>query len=136
MKLGQKIFRYASLFATGAYIGLFQVSHAFALEFKLPTYKDGTVTPTDSNAGDSISAIATKVIDVLLVVSGVLAVLYLIWSGIQYITSAGNADRAKVARAGIINAIIGIVIILAAFFIVRFATSVGQTVQTTDGASN
>lgn len=73
--------------------------------------------------------IANKVVNIVLLIAGVLAILYLIWSGIQYITSAGNPERAKTARQGIINAVIGIVVIVAAYFLVRLAVGLGQTVN-------
>ena len=73
----------------------------------------------NNNIQSQIVKIAQSVLSVVLLLSGVLAVLYLVYSGVQYITSAGNPDKIKTARAGIINAIIGIVIIVAAFFIIR-----------------
>lgn len=63
-------------------------------------------------------AAASKVIEIILLIAGVLAVIYLIYSGILYITAAGNPDSAKKGQQGIINAIIGIVIIVAAYFII------------------
>ncbi|MCC2631724.1 MAG: Type secretion system pilin, partial [Patescibacteria group bacterium] len=73
-------------------------------------------------------------INILLVLAGVLAVLFLIYSGFLYITAGGSADKAKAARGGIINAVIGIIIIMASFFIVRFAVGIGNSAQNADGA--
>jgi len=56
-------------------------------------------------------------------VAGILAFIYLIYSGILYLTSAGNADSAKKGQQGILNAIIGIVIIIAAWAIVSAVTN-------------
>lgn len=70
---------------------------------------------------------ANTILSVITLVAGVLAVFYLIWSGIQYITSTGNPEKAKSARQGIINAVIGIIIIVAAYFIIRLAISGGNT---------
>ena len=102
----------------------------------------GLSAPTNQNLGSttsdfntSFAAIATTAVNIVLLVSGVLAVLFLIWSGVQYITSAGSAEKAKTARAGIINAVIGIVVIVAAFFIVRFAVSAGNTVSNSAGTN-
>ncbi|PIX30025.1 hypothetical protein COZ63_01930, partial [Candidatus Berkelbacteria bacterium CG_4_8_14_3_um_filter_42_13] len=52
-------------------------------------------------------------------------VIYLIYSGIIYITAAGNPDAAKKGQQGVINAIIGIVIIIAVYFIIRVAMGLG-----------
>jgi hypothetical protein len=76
-----------------------------------------------------VTNIVPKVINIILFISGTLAVFYLMFSGFQYITSAGNPDKIKNSRQGIINAIIGIVIIMSAYFLIRFATSIGNTVN-------
>ncbi len=47
-----------------------------------------------------------------------IAVIILIIGGIQYMTAGGDAEKAGSARKLIVNAIIGIVIILAAAFII------------------
>jgi hypothetical protein len=60
------------------------------------------------------------------VIAGSLAVLYLIWAGIQYIQAGGDASKAKAARTSIINAIIGIVIVIAAFALVRIGVIIGR----------
>jgi threonine/homoserine/homoserine lactone efflux protein len=65
----------------------------------------------------SLTELANSVVDLLLLVAGIIAVIYLIYSGFLYITAAGNADNAKKGQQGIINAIIGIVIIALAWVI-------------------
>ncbi len=74
----------------------------------------------------SIKTLAGSVITIMLFIAGFVAVAYLVYNGIQYITSAGNADKVKAARAGIINAVIGIAVISAAYFIVNFAIGIGK----------
>jgi threonine/homoserine/homoserine lactone efflux protein len=61
-------------------------------------------------------------------IGGALAVIYLIWAGIQYIQAGGDASKAKAARASIINAIIGIVVILSTYTIIRFAGSIANNI--------
>ena len=46
-----------------------------------------------------------------------IAVIFLIIGGIKYMTSSGDAEKAGSAKGMIINAIIGIIIIMAAAFI-------------------
>lgn len=94
-------------------------------KFKLPFIE------ANINSGNlSFSQFFTSIINIVLVIAGFLAVIYLIYSGIRYITSAGNADVAKAARQGIINAVIGIAVIVASFVIVRLVA------QVTGGAVN
>lgn len=76
------------------------------------------LTPITGGTTSSIGGLFTKVTDWILIIAGALAVVYLLYSGILYITSAGNAEQAKKAQQGILNAIIGIIVILLAYFIV------------------
>lgn len=82
-----------------------------------------------SGASGTWQGVVSSVIDIILMVAGALAVIYLIYSGILYITAAGNPDAAKKGQQGIINAIIGIVIIVAAYFIIRVAIGLSTQVQ-------
>ncbi|OGE84459.1 MAG: hypothetical protein A2846_00960 [Candidatus Doudnabacteria bacterium RIFCSPHIGHO2_01_FULL_49_9] len=59
------------------------------------------------------------VIDILLGIVGLVAVLFLIIGGFRYVTSAGNEETAEAGKKTVINAIIGIVIVILAFVIVR-----------------
>jgi len=68
--------------------------------------------------------------------AGTLAIGYLIWSGIQYITAGGSPDKTKAARAGIVNAVIGIIIITAAYAIVRLGVTIGAAIQSAIGTSH
>lgn len=55
----------------------------------------------------------------LLVGAALLALLFLIWGGIEWITSAGNKEKLQAAQKKIIYASIGLVISLSAFFIIN-----------------
>lgn len=102
-----------------------------AADLSLPTPENQNLE--GSGTGEEIlSDIAQRVINIIFLLAGILAVIYLLWSGVQYITAGGNADRVKAARQGIINAVIGIIILFAAFFIVRFAVGIGRTVENAD----
>ena len=86
----------------------------------------GSGTPDDSANWQDV---VQNVIDIILIVAGALAVIYLIYSGILYITAAGNPDSAKKGQQGIINAVIGIVIIVAAYFIIGVAMNLAGQAQ-------
>ena len=92
-------------------------AHAFEFNFLTP-----------SNDTGNVSSIIATVIDWVIFIAGALAIIYLIYSGIIYITAAGNPDAAKKGQQGVINAIIGIVIIVLAYVI---ATAVQSFVKTT-----
>lgn len=60
------------------------------------------------------------IINAALVMAGVVAVVYLIIGGYQYITSAGNPEVATQAKSTILNAVIGLIIIFASYVIIDF----------------
>lgn len=67
----------------------------------------------------SIPAILLAVFEILLRISGVLAVIFIIYGGFQYLTSTGEPDKAKGARTTIINALVGMMIAMFATVIVN-----------------
>ena len=71
-------------------------------------------------AGGDLPTLIRNVISILLVIAGVVAMIYLIVAGYQYITAGGNAEQATLARQGILNAIIGLVVIFASYLIINF----------------
>ena len=74
--------------------------------------------PDDTNS--SVSALIKKIINILSVLIGAIAVVMVIIGGFRYITSAGNPEQAKGARNTILYAIIGLVIVALAQIIVHF----------------
>lgn len=87
-------------------------------------------TPSDPSA--VINSVYSSVFTILLLIAGALAVIYLIWAGIQYITSNGSPDKAKAARGAIINAVIGIIILISAYAIIRIGISIGREIGTNE----
>lgn len=83
----------------------------------------------------SVEILVTNVVDILLFVAGAMAVIYLVYSGILYITAAGNPDAVKKGQQGIINAAIGIAVIVLAFFIARGVANYVQTSVGTGGSA-
>lgn len=71
-------------------------------------------------AHSSLLLIGLAVIDDLLRVAALVAVGYVIYGGIQYITSGGSPDTTKRAQSTIINALIGLVLAILAASIVAF----------------
>jgi hypothetical protein len=66
------------------------------------------------NAADII----TRIINYLLLFAAMIAILFIILGGYKYITSQGNAESAKNGRATVLNAVIGLAIIILAYVIV------------------
>ena len=72
-----------------------------------------------NNLGGIIGALVTFV----LIIAVLIALAYLIWGGIRWITSGGDKQKVTEARQHIIAAIIGLVIAFLAFFILSLALS-------------
>jgi len=64
--------------------------------------------------------IALAVLDDLLRIAALVAVGYVIWGGIQYVTSQGSPDSTRKAQQTIINALIGVAIAILAAAMVGF----------------
>lgn len=83
------------------------------------------IIETGQNLTGSEGIIST-VLTWVLVLAGAIAVIYLIYGGLLYITAGGDAEKATKGRTALINAIIGIIIIALAILIVQW---VGKIIQ-------
>jgi amino acid transporter len=59
------------------------------------------------------------VINTILIIVVIAAVIFIMFAGIQYISSSGDANKAKAAMSSITNAIIGLVVAFAAYVLVN-----------------
>lgn len=74
----------------------------------------------DFKVPDDIVLIIMAILDILLRLGGLVALGFIIYGAIQYVTSQGEPDAAKKAQSTIINALIGMVICILAASIVAF----------------
>ena len=79
------------------------------------------------NTGHNLQITVISLLKLAIGILGLVAVIFLIYGGIMYITAGGNPESATKARTIIINAIIGIVIILLAFTVVWWVSSIIPT---------
>ncbi len=80
------------------------------------------VGPDGINEVRDFYVIIANLIQFGLMLSGVLAIIFISWSGIQYITSQGDPGRVQSAKNGLRNSIVGLIISAGAFMIVKFFT--------------
>ncbi len=70
--------------------------------------------------GSELERVITVIVNVLSIIVGVLAVIMIIFAGFRYVTSGGDSGRVSAAKNTLIYAIIGLVIVALAQFIVQF----------------
>jgi len=79
----------------------------------------GYIKPLDFGTysfGDNVA----NILKLLLFIAGAAAFAYLVYGGIIYITAAGSEDKIKVGKTSIINAVIGIIIIILTYLIISW----------------
>lgn len=73
-----------------------------------------------SESPERINDLITTVINIFSIVVGVVAVIMIIIGGLKYITSSGDSNNVTSAKNTILYAIIGLVVVALAQFIVKF----------------
>lgn len=75
---------------------------------------------TTSNGTNNINNLITDIVNVFSAVVGIISVIMIIFGGFQYITSGGDSGKVSTAKTTIIYAIVGLVVVAFAQFIVQF----------------
>ncbi len=75
-----------------------------------------------ANASDFL-LIALVLVDDLLRIAGFVAIVFIIWGGVQYLTSQGSPEVTGKAQGTVQNALIGLIICLVAIALVSFLGS-------------
>lgn len=76
------------------------------------------VDPTQITVQE-ITAMIVNIVSILLMGIGIVVFIYIVMAGIQYVTAAGNAGKQGEAKKTITAAVVGLVIVIAAFAITR-----------------
>jgi hypothetical protein len=72
----------------------------------------------------SPSGVLGTVITFIFILAIIIALIYLIWGGIKWITSGGDKGNVETARGQIIAAVIGLIITFLAYFIINIVLTV------------
>lgn len=83
----------------------------------------GSCTTSAEGTEDRVNSLITQIINIISVIVGIVAVIMIIWGGFKYITSGGDSGNVTGAKNTILYAIIGLIIVALAQFIVRFVLS-------------
>lgn len=77
-------------------------------------------TAQGQQAADRVNSLLTQIINIFSVIVGIIAVFMIIFGGLKYITSGGDSGNVSSAKNTIIYALVGLVIVALAQFIVKF----------------
>lgn len=89
----------------------------------LPNFNCSDINGVSCNNGQTVSGLIKLVINWALALAGLIAVLFLIVGGFWYITSAGDTEQAEKGKGTVLNAIIGIIIIVLSWIIVNVVSN-------------
>lgn len=84
------------------------------------TLKDVDIQPGTGFA-TSFGGLMNGIISFVMVIAAVLVFVYLIWGGIEWITSGGDKGKTESARNKITSAVIGLIVIAASYAILTLA---------------
>ncbi len=91
----------------------------------------GGLITTDPGT-NSVGSLVTKGLNILMYAVAVISVVMIIFGGIRYATSGGNAEKVKSAKNTILYAVVGLAVALLALVIVKFVeTTAGEVVYIT-----
>jgi hypothetical protein len=68
---------------------------------------------------EDLGLLISRAIGVALLIAGILVFVYLVWGGIQWITSGGDKAKTEEARSRITAALIGLAIVAAAWAVMQ-----------------
>lgn len=82
---------------------------------------NGNCTAGDNTTGTTrINEIITQVVRIFSAIVGVVSIIMIIYGGFKYISSGGDSGKVTEAKNTIIYAVIGLVVVALAQFIVKF----------------
>jgi hypothetical protein len=117
-----KIYLGGTLTAYGMLQSALSPLSAVAIQPKSILTSDGS-TPGDFAApagfADNMGSFINGVLSFVMVIAALLVLFYLIWGGIEWITSGGDKGKTESARNKITAAVIGIIILAASFAILQ-----------------
>src|SRR3972149_7473520 len=83
------------------------------------------IAKTDVNPGKGFATdfgkLINGVLSFVMVIAALLVFLYLIWGGIEWITSGGDKGKTESARNKITSAVIGLIVVAASYAILTLA---------------
>ncbi len=90
----------------------------------------------EANSNTTVDNVAANILYATIGILGVIAVIVIIYGGVQYIISAGDVGKVKKAKDTILYAVIGLIVCALAFAIVNFTIGAVQDTPSNNTAQN
>ena len=81
---------------------------------------DDTEIPIPMGGIGMLSKVIRNGLTIFIIVALILSIIILLWAAINWLTSGGDKQKLQAARMKVTYAIIGLIIVFSAFFIVSF----------------
>jgi ABC-type Fe3+ transport system permease subunit len=81
---------------------------------------DGTTPDANLCQWTDMFELAYRIVNYLIGMAGFVAIMFIVWGGLQMLLSAGNTSRVQEAKSTIWNAILGLVLTLLAYLIIGY----------------
>ena len=88
---------------------------------------DTSSTCTTTTGSDHLTSMITTIVKLFSAIVGIVAVIMIIFAGLRYITANGDSGNIQTARQTITYAILGLIIVALAQFIVQFVVNKATT---------
>jgi Type IV secretion system pilin len=75
------------------------------------------------NTNLTVTILFTRIADVLTFLVGGISIIMVIYGGLRYVISRGDASQVKAAKDTILYAVAGVVVAIVAFAIIKFVTT-------------
>jgi hypothetical protein len=95
------------------------VCQGSTLQFS-PNPTPATCAANTAGGVDKVNSLITTAVNIFSIIVGIVAVIMIIIGGLKYITSSGDSSNISSAKNTIIYAVIGLVVVALAQFIVKF----------------
>jgi hypothetical protein len=80
---------------------------------------------------NGLKTLAINIVNYMLAGAGLVAMVFVLWGGIQMLLSGGSPERLKAGKTTLFNALLGLVIVLASYILINFLvlTLTGGTIN-------
>lgn len=112
------------LFTVCASLGIFFSLPSYAYAANLVQCPPGQFNALCSLTADNFSNLLGNIINFAFIIAVLIALLFLIWGGIKWITSGGDKANVETARNHIIAAVIGLILVFLSYFILNIVVYV------------